>query len=282
LRVLTTTSSAITILNGIRSQYASAVAIDINFMVSITPYSKLDILIEPPVDDILVKSCLKKFEEYTQIIIKNIKILIKSNLPPARGLKSSSAVSSAIIDCLSKYYNIGLSTKEIIEIGAIASINANVSISGAYDDAYASYCGGLAITMNYEKELVKLLNIPDVLKNLNVVLLVSKTHLTKSSIKPETNVDENLIKLAYDYLMKEKFLDVIKLNTEAYGSVLLPNYSIIEELFSIKNVKAVGLNGTGPSLYLLTEGSIEIQDIKSISSNYEIKHCKFRDIEIFP
>ena len=105
--------------------------------------------------EICVDEVLKKLEVDTGIDIKT-----SSTLPVASGLSSSSATSNAVV--LATYQallNDGLVSdgtwddKDILNLAIDASLKAGVTITGAFDDASASYFGGLTITHNPRREI---------------------------------------------------------------------------------------------------------------------------------
>ena len=72
-------------------------------------------------------------------ILDNTKLELdfKSNIPTGYGLKSSSAISSAVVLSCAKAFGKIMSDEEILKLGAKTSIQTKVSITGAYDDASA-------------------------------------------------------------------------------------------------------------------------------------------------
>ena len=90
-------------------------------------------------------------------ILENTKLELdfRSNIPTGYGLKSSSAISSAVIMSCAKAFGKTLTDEEILKIGAKTSIQTKVSITGAYDDACACYFGGFNVTDNLKMKLIQ-------------------------------------------------------------------------------------------------------------------------------
>ena len=101
-------------------------------------------------------------------ILDNTKLELdfKSNIPTGYGLKSSSAISSAVVLSCAKAFGKTMSDEEVLKLGAKTSIQTKVSITGAYDDACACHFGGFNVTDNLKMKL------------LHRELAVSYTHLT--------------------------------------------------------------------------------------------------------
>lgn len=94
---------------------------------------------------------------------------VDSEVPVARGLASSSAVSNAAT--LAAFGAAGRVPGDLVVLnGAIdASIAEGVSVTGAFDDAYVSYFGGAVATDNLRRRVVAALPLPP---GLAVVLLI--------------------------------------------------------------------------------------------------------------
>ena len=52
-------------------------------------------------------------------------------------------------------------TLELVNLGVDAAFDAKVTVTGAFDDACASYFGGVVITDNLERKIVKQLPLPE-------------------------------------------------------------------------------------------------------------------------
>ena len=78
------------------------------------------------------------------------KIKTQSNIPIARGLKSSSVAANATALATTAALGKTLDDLEIIKLGVEAAFDAKVTVTGAFDDACASYFGGIVITDNSE------------------------------------------------------------------------------------------------------------------------------------
>jgi len=79
----------------------------------------------------------------------------RSNIPIARGLKSSSAAANAIALAVVTALGKEADDLTVINLGVDAAIDAGVTITGAFDDACASYFGGIIVTDNYERKILK-------------------------------------------------------------------------------------------------------------------------------
>ena len=97
---------------------------------------------------------------------QGIEVNTKSNLPLGSGLSSSSALSNAVVMATaalvaSEFCLEPLTDMEMINMGIDASLEAGVTITGAFDDASASFFGGLTITDNGNREILHQERMPD-------------------------------------------------------------------------------------------------------------------------
>ena len=100
-------------------------------------------LINKTVEKIIPKKDLDK---------NKIAITLNSEIPTGYGLKSSSAISSAVALACAKIFKPKLTDQQILLAGVDASIESKVSITGAYDDACSCYYGGFNVTDNAKKK----------------------------------------------------------------------------------------------------------------------------------
>ena len=108
-----------------------------------------------------------------KVLDKNkLKITIRSEIPTGYGLKSSSAISSAVALACAKLFRPKWSDYEILIAGVNASIETKVSITGAYDDACGCYYGGFVVTDNYKRKIIKSEKGP---QNLTSVIFIPKS-----------------------------------------------------------------------------------------------------------
>lgn len=276
-------NGAITILNAIGTDHGSAIGIKAHNHVILKQSDELLINTPPDIKSDLILSCIKEFSTYYQKITGNsidhvkYEIKTKSEYPPSRGMKTSSIFSNAIISALFSNYDTKLPNskieKDIVDLAARASIRTGVSITGAYDDAYASLLGGVVLTENRTGNLILHENIPQELMQLAVVLLIPAEINQKSDIKDRiSNVDRELLNQAQARILEANYIDAIKLNTGAYGP-LLGDMEIIDDLNSKSLV--TGLNGAGPSLFSLVEKRKINEFIYYLGNNFPM----FRSIQ---
>ena len=79
----------------------------------------------------------------------------KSNIPIARGMKSSSVAANAVALATTAALGKQVLDKEILKDSVEAAITSGVTVTGAFDDACASYYGGLVVTDNKKRRILR-------------------------------------------------------------------------------------------------------------------------------
>ncbi len=172
----------------------------------------------------------------------------KSEIPLASGLKSSSAAANASILATLGAIGESLEPLEAIRIGVRAAREAGVTITGAFDDACASFMGGVVITDNRKDELVNhtplemdvLVFAPD------TMALSSKTDVSRSELIGPW------IDLAYDLALDGRYQEAMTLNGVMYCNALGYDTEMIMKGLEC-GVQGVSLSGTGPSFVALVD-----------------------------
>ena len=152
----------------------------------------------------------------------------QSNIPTGYGLKSSSAISTAVSMACSKAFDKKLTDKEILNIGVKSSIQTKVSITGAYDDACACYYGGFNVTNNHKKNLVFRRQAPN---NLQAIIFLPKIR-KRGNIKKLKNFKFAFEK-AWELAKNGDYWNAAILNGLATSSILNSNPELIFRLIQM-------------------------------------------------
>jgi len=175
-------------------------------------------------------------------------VRIRSEIPVSRGLKSSSAVSNAVVLAAARAVGSDLPDMDVLLMGIDESMKAGVTITGAFDDASACFLGGVVVTNNRSFTILNRGNLdPD----LEVLIHVPTRRITKASLK---NTDfspiREKIESAVDLAMKGEYLKAMEINSKAYAKVLdVPEDAA--ELARRHGALAAGISGTGPATVAL-------------------------------
>ena len=270
-----------TIINAIATGYGSAFGIDLSIIAEARLgkpgiHCSSDLGADPKLMNICVKNVLNHYDisadnslEDSITTGEGIEIKTESNLPLGSGLSSSSALSNAVVKAASSLiesnFNLKpLSDMELINLGIESSLEAGVTITGAFDDASASYFGGITITDNSNRKLLA----RDTLDDENIlVFMPDKESLSGSSDVSRMKLIAPLVEMAFEKARSKEYYKALTLNGLLYGSVLnFDNNIAIEALDA--GALASGLSGTGSSFVAIAKEE-RIDDIKDAWAQFD-------------
>ncbi len=169
---------------------------------------------------------------------------IESDIPPERGLKSSSAVSVAVIRATLDAHDAKWPASRLLKSAARAGLRSGTSITGAYDDAAACLLGGAVVTDNKRFRLLHRGELP---RNVAALVNVPNVRLRTSDVR---NVDfssvRGLVKEAWDLAKAGEYDKAMILNSAAYAGVLGHETKFTFEAIR-EGAWAAGLSGKGPA-----------------------------------
>ena len=187
-----------------------------------------------------------------------------SNIPIAKGLKSSSAAANAVALAATAALGKTFDDLEIVKLGVDAAFDAKVTVTGAFDDACASYFGGVVITDNLNREIVKQLPLAE---DLIVLFYVppEKAYTADSNVSRLQTV-KPLVEVAYEQALAGKVWEALTLNGLIYSSASGYDTSIAIDALAAGAV-AAGLCGKGPAVTAVTPKD-KIDSVKAALQKY--------------
>ncbi|MEM4969986.1 MAG: shikimate kinase [Sulfolobales archaeon] len=225
--------AGISIVNAIPSWLGSTMAINIKIEVDVEEGSGAHTN--------LTRTIVNYFKE--KIGLPELRIIVRSPLPPESGLKTSSAVAVALIEAIKAKYS--LKDIDTPKLAAELSIKAGVSVTGAYDDATAAYHGGISLTNNREMRIIDLRNPPD---DVVAVILVrgGRPKVDLGSLKRFETLFTEIFKIA----LKGDIITAMRLNGIAVAEILGYDTKLIKKALEL-GALASGVSGNGPSIFAL-------------------------------
>ena len=208
-------------------------------------------LINKVIENVIPKRQLEKVR---------LELNFQSNIPTGYGLKSSSAISTAVSLVCSKAIKKELTDEEILKIGVESSLQTNVSITGAYDDACACYYGGFNVTNNYKRDLIFRGNAPS---NLQAVIFLPKSR-KRGNVKKLKNFKPAFEK-AWELAKNHDYWNASILNGLATSSILNSNPELLFKLMK-KGAISATISGNGPSIVAITKKGHNSNIKKELSS----------------
>jgi len=189
-------------------------------------------------------------------------VVTSSNIPTAVGLKSSSAAANAVALATASALDREPDDDVLVEIGVEASLECGVSLTGAYDDSFASWHGGAVLTDNDRRKVEKVLKVPD---DIRIIILVPpRQTLTGNLDRHRFAPIKRISQLAYDAACNGHVWDSLTLNGLAFSAVLgedpRPALSAIEA-----GALGAGLSGKGPAVV----AAVEENQVKMVRQAFE-------------
>jgi shikimate kinase len=193
--------------------------------------------------DGLIKNIIQKTIPKETIESNMISIRVDSEIPIGYGLKSSSAVSNAIVlACSQIAREEDINDNTILEVAALSSLEAKVSLTGAYDDATACYFGGFSVTDNYSRRLIRKERAPENLYA--IIILPSST--TRGDVRKLRNLSDIFID-AFRFAESGQYWKAMKLNGVLASAALSSSYAPAMAAMEHGALSA-SISGNGPSI----------------------------------
>ena len=205
-------------------------------------------LINKTIEKIVTKKDLEK---------NKITVTLTSEIPTGYGLKSSSAISSAVALACAKIFKPKYTDRQILLAGVEASIESKVSITGAYDDACSCYYGGFNVTDNGKRDRIHFERIPS---NLMAVVFIPKNR-KRGNLK-KLKILSSIFNNAWELTRERKYWEAMTINGLATSSILNSEPKIIVDLIE-KGALGASVSGNGPSIAAIVKKE-NIQNIEKV------------------
>lgn len=210
----------------------------------------------------LINKTIEKIVSKKDLEQNKISITLNSEIPTGYGLKSSSAISSAIALACAKIFKPKFTDQQILLAGVEASLESKVSITGAYDDACSCYYGGFNVTDNAKRKRVQFEKAP---LNLIAVIFIPKNR-KRGNLK-KLKILSSTFECAWELSKKANYWDAMIINGLATSSILNSDPKIIIDLME-KGALGASVSGNGPSIAAITKKENE-SAIKKVFSTLE-------------
>jgi shikimate kinase len=260
-----TVHGAVSLVNAIANQKGATLGIELKVEATVetSPGKGISIQSEnKSLSSRLINKTIEKIVSKKDLEENKISITLDSEIPTGYGLKSSSAISSAIALACAKIFKPKFTDQQILLAGVDASIESKVSITGAYDDACSCYYGGFNVTDNAKKKRIQFEKGPS---NLIAVIFIPKNRKRGNlkRLKILSSVFEN----AWELSRKANYWDAMIINGLATSSILNSEPKIITDLIE-KGALGASVSGNGPSIAAITKKENE-SAIKKVFSTLE-------------
>ena len=263
--VKTTIHSAISIVNAIATGKGATLGISKNVSVETETSHGEGITVEigkKQMKSRLINRVIGKIVPKNTLSKTKLRILVDSEIPTGYGLKSSSAISTAVAMGCAKLFKPDMSDFEILRAGVDASIETKVSLTGAYDDACACYFGGFIVTDNYKR---KIIHSKKCQNNISAIIFIPKSR-KRGNVK-KLKILSDVFEQAWNLAKKSDYWNAMILNGFATSAILNSNPKIISKLIE-NGALGASISGNGPSIAAITKNET-VPKIKKVFSSFE-------------
>ena len=262
-----TIHSAISIVNAIATGKGAALGISKKVNVEMETSHGKGVVIEvenKSMSSRLINKVVEKIVSKNELSKTKLKISLDTEIPTGYGLKSSSAISTAVAMVCAKLFKPRMSDFEILNAGVKASIETKVSLTGAYDDACACYYGGFVVTDNRNKKIV---HSEKCLNRVSAVIFIPKSRKRGNIRKLKASSD--VFDKAWNLAKKSDYWNAMILNGLTTSTILSSEPKIIPKLLE-NGALGASVSGNGPSIAAIVKNNA-VSKIKNVFSSLDGK-----------
>jgi shikimate kinase len=264
-KVKATVNGAVSLVNAIANKKGATLGISLKVEVVMETSKGKGITIQSKNKSLssrLINKTIEKIVSKKDLEKNKIAITLNSEIPTGYGLKSSSAISSAISLACAKIFKPKWTDKQILLAGVDASIESKVSITGAYDDACSCYYGGFNVTDNAKRNRIQFQKIPS---NLTAIIFIPKNR--KRGKLKNLKILSPIFNNAWELAKEKKYWQAMTINGLATTSILDSDPKIIVSLIE-KGALGASISGNGPSIAAIVKKE-NIENVKKIFESLE-------------
>ena len=260
-----TVHGAISLVNAVANQKGATLGIALKVEVIVEASSGKGILLQSKNKSFstrLINKTVEKIVSKKDLEQNKITITLDSEIPTGYGLKSSSAISTAVALACAKIFKSKFSEQQILLAGVDASIESKVSITGAFDDVCSCYYGGFNVTDNAKR---KRIHFEKSQTNLMAVIFIPKNR-KRGNLKDLKSLSL-VFEKAWELARKTNYWEAMIINGLATATILKSNPKVITELIE-KGALGASVSGNGPAVVAITKKENEV-NIKKVFSTLE-------------
>jgi shikimate kinase len=244
-------TAAITVVNALATGVGAALGVGLRARAEVTlapaagGTTELAILPEAsrtPLVEATLRAALAEFHPSAKL---RAELTLTSEIPPAAGLKSSSAVQSATLLAVARSAGASVAPLDLARLGAEVALRTGASATGAFDDALAGLVSGCVVTDNGRRALVRRLELDPALE---VALWIPpRTHPASPSVKDRFRPDDPLARASIDAALAGRWGEAMELNSQLVEAAMGYEYAALRGLAAAHKALGAGVSGLGPA-----------------------------------
>ncbi|MEM3513862.1 MAG: shikimate kinase [Candidatus Hadarchaeum sp.] len=253
-----------TVVNAIAAGKGAAFGVDLRVQarVRLTKGGKISgrILGQRKESPRLIEICVRRVLENLGMKKYGAVVETTSEIPIAVGLSSSSAAANAVVLATFAACDQRPKPEQVLEIGIESAFEAGVTVTGALDDAAASFYGGGVITDNLKRKILKRFKVDP---RLVVVVHVPPVKFYTSKVSPEDlRHIYRAVQSVHRMALRGEIWKSLTINGLLYSTALGHDPMIAIEAIS-KGAVAAGLTGTGSATVAVAEPDKVVDIVKA-------------------
>lgn len=255
MRGLGTARAAISIVNALPLGVGAAIGIEwparVTARIERTEAGSRPCAIEPPSSSTPIvraaaRTALGRFGPGTP---GRLRLVVRSTIPVARGLKSSSAVSSAVAFATARACGAEPSPEEVAGVAAEVGRATGVSATGAFDDALAGLVAGGVVTDNRRDTALRRFSVGS---DLAVALWVpDRRHPRSPAVRARFRHEPGLARRAADAALAGDWVSAMEANSTLVERVMGYRYDRLHAAALEAGATVAGVSGLGPTFAAL-------------------------------
>lgn len=255
MRGVGTTSGAVTVVNALPTGIGCALAVSLPVRAEIDlqptdapgpPRIHLDRKSESELVRETLRAGLARFAPGERFAGE---LRIESDVPPGKGLKSSSAVSGAVLRAIASALHQTRRPDELARMAADVAQQIGLSATGAYDDCLATLRGGLALADNSNRTPIHAEAFAD---DFRVLLWVPPTpHLPSTHWHARFRLEAGAGRQVVEAARAGRWAEAMTLNTSLVERVMGYDYDSLRANLLQRGASMCGVSGMGPTLAVL-------------------------------
>jgi shikimate kinase len=253
--------SAITVVSAFATGHGVTIGLDIPCEVTVQvkdrdkKESRINVMGESADPHGLITACVLGSIKHLGVRLsqnESISVSVNSDIPSAVGLKSSSAVSVALVKGMFDLFSDNNSKKSdwqnILKVSCLASIKSGASLTGAYDDAAAGLIGGLVFSDNRNFRLLRHEPLNSSYGSIVKILIPIKSEKLTSSLNlADYHRHREEVLQAIEFARAGILAQAMLMNSIIHA--VIHRYSLQPIISSIaEGATACGISGKGPSV----------------------------------
>ncbi len=248
-------TGAISIVNALPTGVGGAVGVDLPVRAELELHpagssEKWDVRIPDEArSPLVIEALTRALRQFAPGTSGHGSLAVRSAVPVGRGLKSSSAVSSAVVLAAARATDTPVTLTDVARLSADASLAVGVSATGAFDDALAGLSAGIVVTDNARRELLRSLPLP---ADLGVAVFVPPApHPPSPGLRARFEAEAVASSRAVRAALEGEWIEAMRRNTELVERVMGYEYAAARSTLERAGAVVAGVSGVGPALAAL-------------------------------